>query len=330
MSTLATIKRAALMVMSGQQFLMTETAPRNTRKVLWYYDWGTIGDSIMDLSQRFLIHADIEIDLCMPYGPIELFTGDSRFRRVFKALSDADDRYDLAIVQNITTKTLGQKVRFFPRTRFCSIMGHRRNEDFSRMQLSYERLAQIFDVTNGTGPIEPSLEVVHDETADADGFQILVAVGGNDRRRRIDDWSKLLRAVDAFWPKSYVKPRYVLLGNGEPAREAVRQIEAHLPAQRLVTVTDMPDLRAAAEVIDRCSFFLGADGGLMHIAAALGKPGVAIFSEIRPEWRLHTRSKMRPIFTDGSINEIPDAKIAGEVVRYCEEQITQNQMEAQT
>jgi len=197
-------------------------------------------------------------------------------------------------------------------------MGHRRNEDFSRMQLSYDRLAHVFDIANDAGPIAPSLEIAHDGGAPAEGFQILVAVGGNDKRRRIHDWSAVLQAIDARWPMSNVKPRYVLLGNGEHALEAVREAKAHLPEQRIVAKTDLPDLRAAARVIQRCSFFIGADGGLMHIAAALRKPGVAIFSEIRPEWRLHAHSGIKSIFTEGSIDEIPVENIAGEVVDYCE------------
>lgn len=55
----------------------------------------------------------------------------------------------------------------------------------------------------------------------------------------------------------------------------------------------------------------------MHIAAALGKPGVAMFCQIKPEWRLHAESKMRTVFAEQDINSIPTETIANEVTDYC-------------
>src|SRR5471030_1817458 len=86
--SLSAIKRSVLMLLSGQQLLIASDAPQKTSKLLWYYDWATIGDAIMDLSQRFLIDPRISIDLCMPHGPIELFVDDDRFRRVSRSLDD--------------------------------------------------------------------------------------------------------------------------------------------------------------------------------------------------------------------------------------------------
>ncbi|KVN96566.1 hypothetical protein WJ70_09805 [Burkholderia ubonensis] len=314
---LKSLNRQALMVFTGQQFLMDGAAAQKARKVLWYYDWGTIGDAIMDLSQRFLIPQDVSIDLCMPYGPIALFANDSRFRQVFQSLSECDGHYDLVIIQNLTTKTLFKKIRHFPLTHFCTIMGHNRNEDFSRMQLSYERLAQLFGFERAAGPIEPSIAIQAAKAPNAEGFQIVVAVGGNDKRRRIDSWPAVIRSIDTRWPASHAKPTYVLVGAGEHAKEAAAQVCAQLPVERTSRRLDLPDIVAAAETIEQSSFFVGADGGLMHIAAALRKPGIGIFSEIRPEWRLHPDSKMKAIFTAGDINEIAVEQISKAALGYC-------------
>ncbi|WP_372450338.1 glycosyltransferase family 9 protein [Paraburkholderia aspalathi] len=64
---------------------------------------------------------------------------------------------------------------------------------------------------------------------------------------------------------------------------------------------------------------MGADGGLMHIAAALGKPGVAIFCQIKPEWRLHAQSTIRTVSAGQDIDRIPIERIASEVTDYCRE-----------
>jgi hypothetical protein len=130
-----------------------------SQKLLWYYDWATIGDSIMDLSQRLLIDPHISIDLCMPHGPVELFVRDARFRRVSRSLDDCDARYDTVIVQSLTTKTILKKIQYHPFTPWFSIMGHRRDENFSRIQLSYEQIKRVFKSTLESGPIAPTLTI---------------------------------------------------------------------------------------------------------------------------------------------------------------------------
>lgn len=313
------LSRHALMIASGQQFLTRKSASGTTRKVLWYYDWGTIGDAIMDLSQRFQIPEEISIDLCMPYGPITLFANDTRFRRVCRSISDCDRQYDLIIFQNLTTKTILKKIRHFPLTRFCTIMGHQRNEDFSRIHLSHERLSRFFGFERVRGPIEPTIGLTAPRASASTAFHILVAVGGNDKRRRFNDWPSVLRTVDAQWPASHAKPTYVIVGAGAYAREAAVRITEQVAAGRVVSQLDLQQIDTAANLIADSSFFVGADGGLMHIAAALRKHGVGVFSEIRPEWRLHPDSKMKSIFTDGDINDIPAEQIGHAVIGYCSE-----------
>ncbi|RAS23510.1 hypothetical protein [Paraburkholderia bryophila] len=51
----------------------------------------------------------------------------------------------------------------------------------------------------------------------------------------------------------------------------------------------------------------------MHTAAALGKPGVAIFCEIKPERRLHSNSKIHAVFSEQDINGIPVDRVTSEV-----------------
>jgi hypothetical protein len=315
--SLSSLKRSALMLLSGQQLLLANDAPQKATKLLWYYDWATIGDAIMDLSQRFLIDPRISIDLCMPHGPIELFVGDHRFRRVSRSLDDCDARYDMVIVQSLTTKTIFKKLRYHPFTPWLSIMAHRRDEHFSRMQLAYEQIARVFR-SCGSGPIEPALTLAHCP-AQSQRFTIAVAVGGGDRRRRYENWAPLIRLISSTWPADVPAPRFVLLGAGDTALDIVKTVCSEPDSAHIESHIDLPSISAAAELIQQSAFFIGADGGLMHIAAALGKPGVAIFCEIRPEWRLHSNSKIRPVFCEKDINSIPVESVAGEVVAYCRE-----------
>lgn len=316
-SALAVIKRTALMLLSGQQLLIANDAPQKVQKLLWYYDWATIGDSIMDLSQRFLIDPRISIDLCMPHGPLELFTGDDRFRRVVRSLNDCDARYDMVIVQSFSTKSILKKLQYHPFTPWFSIMGHRRDEHFSRIHLAYEQIARVFQPKHESGPIEPTLRVPCQSAGRSSEFTISIAVGGGDKRRRFEDWATLIRLISSNWPKQAPSPRFVLLGAGKSAFEAVKAIRDAVDCRHIDSYVDLPNITAAAELIGRSCFFVGADGGLMHIAAALGKPGVAMFCQIKPEWRLHAESKMRTVFAEQDINSIPTETIANEVTDYC-------------
>jgi hypothetical protein len=316
--SVSSIKRNALMLLSGQQLLIASDAPQTTRKLLWYYDWATIGDSIMDLSQRFLIDPRIAIDLCMPHGPIELFIGDERFRRVSRSLDDCDARYDMVIVQSLSTKTIFKKLQYHPFTPWLSIMAHRRDERFSRIQLAYDQIARVFKPREA-GPIEPALTVPAQDTRRPQPFTISIAVGGGDKRRTYGNWAELVRLISSSWPEQIPSPSFILIGAGKTALDTVKAVCEQQDCGHVESHIDLPNLAAAAELIQRSSFFIGADGGLMHIAAALGKPGVAIFCEIKPEWRLHSNSKIRTVFSEQDINSIPAKRVASEVTNYCRE-----------
>ncbi|HSM21583.1 MAG TPA: glycosyltransferase family 9 protein, partial [Rubrivivax sp.] len=65
----------------------------------------------------------------------------------------------------------------------------------------------------------------------------------------------------------------VLVGTPADGAEAVQALMA-APARNLAGQTTLPQLAA---VLERCHLFLGADSGVMHLAAAVGIPVVALF-----------------------------------------------------
>jgi len=69
----------------------------------------------------------------------------------------------------------------------------------------------------------------------------------------------------------------VMFGAGGD-RDSGREIESLLPPDvRAVNLIGRTDLRLLAGVMTRCSAFVSNDSGAMHLAAALGRPVVAIF-----------------------------------------------------
>ena len=56
--------------------------------------------------------------------------------------------------------------------------------------------------------------------------------------------------------------------------------------------------------------FCGADGGLMHIALAFAKPGVALFADIEPVWRLLPGAALQTLFSPTDINQLNSMAVA--------------------
>lgn len=72
--------------------------------------------------------------------------------------------------------------------------------------------------------------------------------------------------------------RVVLVGTAADDTAAVRQ----LVAGPLLDLTDRTDLDVLAAVLQRCEVLVANDGGVMHLAAAVGTPVVAVFGPTSP------------------------------------------------
>lgn len=78
-----------------------------------------------------------------------------------------------------------------------------------------------------------------------------------------------------------VTGRPVLLFGG-PQADAARELEASLPGVCRVLRTGALPLRHVAALLERCGVLLCNDTGLMHMAAAVGTPVVAVFGPTAP------------------------------------------------
>ncbi len=94
--------------------------------------------------------------------------------------------------------------------------------------------------------------------------------GGYSRARR---WAPERFAAVADTLVDRLRIRVVLVGTEADDSPAVMQAMHH-PALNLQGKTDLPDLIA---VLRHSRLFIGADSGVMHLAAAVGVPVVAIF-----------------------------------------------------
>lgn len=306
-------ERELLLLVSGQKCLQAKLFPANVKRVLWFYDWTTLGDSIMDLSQRFAFPENIALDLCVPKGPAELFDGDRRFHRVYRSVETCPKDYDFILLHDISTSSIKFKVKNYYSTPFASMLGHQQGERFARIDFSAFRLERLLGISISS-PYAPRLGERPLAGLMPEPGRIAVALGGKDVRRRYSHWPELLAAVAQAWKPAWPPLRFALIGSGPSAKEDLASFPEEFLAACCEIFLDLPSLLEVQQQIGRSEWFLGADGGLMHIAAALDKPGVCLFSEIRPEWRLLPACRLQSVYTPAAMDNISVATIVGKFI----------------
>ncbi|WP_417069412.1 glycosyltransferase family 9 protein [Niveibacterium terrae] len=302
------LRRRILLALTGQILLRRKQIPEKARRILWYYDWSTLGDSIMDLSQRFAIPEGIELNLLMPNGPATIFADDSRIAKTFRCIEEVDRDYDFILIQDLSTRSLSFKLKHFFATPFASVYEHLQEERFSRIDFAAGRVSELFRLPPFP-PLPPSLTVPARQNAETEKM-IVVAIGGNDPRRSYQDWAGVLENLVVNVLPGQRTPHFLLVGSGEAAKQALATIPKDFLAAHCDSLIDADDPRELVAAIAGCAAFIGADGGLMHIAAACDKPGLALFCEIRPEWRLHPERQLGALFHDTDINSLSSKHIA--------------------
>lgn len=304
-------QRKWLLAITGQNFLEKEQIPIGTQRILWFYDWNTVGDSIMDLSQRRYLADRFTIDICMPSGPAELFKGDAAFGAVYTDIDQCPDDYDFILLHDISSHSIGIKLRRYFTKPWASMIRHQQGEQYARSALSAFRFAQLLDLPE-LEPVRPTLAIGCPQ-CDGENIRVVVALGGGDPRRRYNGWPDLLIRIRQLLPNTRLQ--FILVGAGKPAQDDLERFSTEFLANYCEVRLDLPNLIALRDVICSGTHFLGCDSGPMHLAEALDKPGVALFGHIRPEWRLFSGSRLVSWFDPRNVNNMKPYDIATEFIR---------------
>ena len=309
------LQRDLLMLAIGQSGLCVERVPPGTRKVLWVYNWTTLGDAIMDLSARFAVPADIELDLCIAPALAGLFARDARFRHVYTRLDECPQDVDFVLIHEPSGRTLRAKRERLREVPFAPVLNSFIGEHFARAAFVDARLRHLFRLTPGPLPA-PTLSL-GESPARTDGpFDIAVVLGAGDPRRRFPHWNETLHAVLDAWPRDRPVPRFRLLGS-DNARADVESLAQDVREQHGEDRVGQTSLMEAIQVVRDSDAFLGTDGGLMHVAAALGKPGLALFVEIDPGLRLPASSPLRGLLAPRTLAELNADDVARAFIDAC-------------
>lgn len=308
------IQREIILYLTGQKLFQRNQIPEGPIKLLWFYDWNTLGDSIMDLSQRFAFSENITLDICMPSGPAELFAGDIRFHKIYTRIEDCPQDYDFILLHDISSTSIRVKLtRYFSKP-WASMINHQQGEQYARINFTSARLGQLLG--RSLKPVRPMVPEPNDAMPVAN--RIAIALGGGDPRRSYLRWPELLQAI-VDRSSATNPPHFALMGSSAPAHKDLAGFSPEFLERYADIELDQPDLLALKKAVARCTYFVGCDSGLMHLAEALNKPGIALFGHIHPEWRLLPESRLTARFDPRTVNNIDPVDVAADFARVVQE-----------
>lgn len=318
------LHKRLVLALTGQSTLMRRQAPVGRRVLMYYAGADNIGDAFMDLAGfQLLVGSGWQVDLLADPQLVPLFEQDAAFGRVYGDPADIDPAaYGFVILNNLNLRTLKSKRRWLPGTPFCSMVGFFYGIDYNHIELGYFAVNDVFGLgiparrlCAEARPCLPATDTRY-LAARAALSQVMdvrpvmaVAVGGREAYRTYAHWPEVLSALDRPG-EPWSGWRFVLIGSDNGIIDAgavTKRSFQHIAVESQVAQTDLFQCRA---LLAGAVGFLGADGGLMHLAHTVGTPTVSLFArEVRPEMRLTPACRSVPLHSDGDVSTIPPDEV---------------------
>ncbi|ANJ87191.1 glycosyltransferase family 9 protein [Pandoraea oxalativorans] len=319
------LHRRLRLAMSGQlRHEVRHVAPQ--ARVLWIYGGKhSVGDAVMDMSGRALLRErEGPVDLLISPGLKAVFEGDDIFRNVFDdpaAVNPAE--YDVVVMQEFNYPTLRIKRRFFSTLPFACLFRFFHGPDRNQTQFSLAAVNDVFGLELASDELFARAKPYLREETDLPavianqlptGSFVVLAMGGVEPRRTYAHWRACLDAYDAaYFPG--LPTGIVLLGSGNGADAARALMEAKFRHLEMVSFVGQLTLRDAKRVIANASLFVGADGGLMHVAHTTRAPSVSLFAAAEPPYlRLTPRCQSTPLQTESDVSAVDPVELAQTMV----------------
>lgn len=305
-------RREISLCMSGQKFLECGNIPENTQRILWIAtSIKNIGDAVMALSGRkLLIDKGYQLDVLLDEKVYPLFINDDWFSQVYTDVNQIDANYDLILLDSVKSISLKTKKKYFSKVPYCHFRGHFDGIEFNWILYSFHRINALLGYPYEQKELDcmafPELKKIKSEVVEN---QLVIAVGGEDEKRRVYD--KWVEVVDKLLIK-YPQLTIILAGNANALSDADKI--SGVFGDRVINKVNMLNLAETAQLIASSGYFLGCDGGLMHIASGYGLKGVALFGYFEPEYRLPLLSHLTAVYDESSVKNIPVDQISQKLI----------------
>ena len=280
-----------------------------SQRLLWIYAKRNFGDATMDLAGRALLKGrGVRVDLLALPSLVPLFAEDDLFGRVYGDPAQVDaSRYDAVVLSEYNLPSIRLKARHFGKLPYACLYQYFNGPDRNQTRFSYAAVNEVFSLGLGADELaavsKPYLassaatrESVR-ELLPAQPF-IALAAGGLDFNRTYHRWPEFVellgRCEDAGMPREVV-----LLGS-DNGLESARELCVASPGNvRIRSLVGRLTFLQSREVVARAALFVGADGGLMHVAHSTATPSVSLFSDREPPY-LRLTEACRSIGLQGS------------------------------
>ena len=278
------------------------------KRILWI-NWAapSLGDSLMDLSSRVLL-ADREVILLTHPKNAALYeNGDQLFAAVYSSprLLVAEigiNTFDLVICDSFSPRVLINKLCVAPLVEFCGIYGYLNGFEVHRTYFAFARMIELLSLPHISESIRPAISA-SENLNKFKSVDVCVAVGGEWPFRTYDHWLPIVQwLVDRGLSVT-------LIGSGNGMRKAKLITGSIEFVPSTVGKLSLSEVKAQ---IASCKAFIGADGGLWHIACAIPVPTVVLFADCQifdEEGNRVTRETTdmvcETLYNDGSVSQIP-------------------------
>jgi hypothetical protein len=264
------------MKLRGQRALLLDYIPSDAQRILWINITApSLGDALMDTSGRVLLR-ERQVALMTDPKNAELFDTDPVFVQLLRADSDgvqkaSTSKFDLIILDSFSPSSLKLKIRAAKTTPFVGLYGFLNAYEVHRIFYSFRRLEHLRSLPPVAVP-HVSIGTPNSQTHPGQNpARVAIAVGGEWPFRTYLNWSPVVSAL------LQMGHSIVLLGseNGRDTADALTR-DFGDSISNLVGKTTLNSAKAA--LMD-CDLFIGADGGLWHVASACSLPSVALHAD---------------------------------------------------
>jgi hypothetical protein len=270
------LKRRTYTWIFTRKDLLLEKIPKDTKRILWInLSAPSLGDSLMDLSGRVLLD-NYEVDLLTDPKNSTLYKDDECFNNVFTEAKEIfhqnlSDSYDLFILDSFSPRVLRVMNAVSSNTAFVGMWGYVNGFEVHRTIYSFARICYLLGtVSFNKKRIIPSLKITSSFDFKKDSAKPLIAVvvGAEWEYRRYDKWAEVI----GFFIKDY---EIVLVGSKNGLNDAQEIMHRFNNCQDFVGKCSLIE---TSQILSTADVVVAADGGLWHVACALGKPTVCLFA----------------------------------------------------
>jgi hypothetical protein len=224
-------------------------------------------------------------------------------------------KFDLIIIDSFSPKAMALKFLIAPTTEFVGLYGFFNAFETNRSIYSFRRLETLLGM-QVPDTVRLSSGVVLDESKSHRAAFVVIGIGGEWGYRTYDKWDVVIRELMTL------RIKVVLLGSDNGTAFA-SSLNKKFP--QVINYVGKTDLRGALEVLRNAAVYVGADGGLWHLASTVMTPSVVLHANCHiydSEGRLVAKAPDIPqqISLSGTenVSEVDPCAVVFEVARFLE------------